>query len=111
MQVVYLWGAQSCTSSAHTAQELLVQFGQVNIDSKAYREAAAARVGLSIPSQVPLQSQDYAAKYDLASKLTKLKGVQGLKAQLYGLDAVMAGKGGSQAPAATEDASFDNLLK
>lgn len=89
----------------------MVQFGQMDIDSKVYRKAAAARVGLAIPEQAPLQSQDYAAKYDLASKLSKLKGVQGLKAQLYGLDAVMAGKGGSATTAAPEDASFDNLMK
>lgn len=80
----------------------------MDIDSKAYREAAAARVGLTIPDKVPLQAQDYAAKYELATKMTKLKGVAGLKAQLYGLESVLPDSASKKAESGS---SFDDLLR
>lgn len=76
-------------------QSLVVQYGQVDIDANQYREAAAKRVGLTIPDRVPLEAQDYASKYDLASKLSQLKGVAGLKAQLYGIESVLPKKSGA----------------
>ena len=81
-------------------QSLVVQYGQVDIDASQYREAAAKRVGLTIPDRVPLEAQDYASKYDLASKLSQLKGVAGLKAQLYGIESVMPKRAGKAAGAA-----------
>ena len=78
---------------------------------------------MTIPDRVPLESQDYASKYDLASKLSQLKGVAGLKAQLYGLESVIqkraAPKGAKAAPTSAAKAdqgpnaglSLEDMLK
>ena len=105
--------------SALRSQSLVVQYGQVDIDATQYREAAAKRVGLTIPDRVPLEAQDYASKYDLASKLSQLKGVAGLKAQLYGIDSVLpkkssSGSSKSSSPASqqkTSGPSLEDMLK
>lgn len=67
-------------------QGLLSKHGQVDIDSPEYREAAAQRVGVKIPDRLPLRQVDHVSKYDLANKVNKMKGIAGMKAQLYGIN-------------------------
>lgn len=69
-------------------QKLLSQHGQIDIDSQEYREAAAQRVGVKIPDRLPLREVDHVSKYDLANKVNKMKGIAGMKAQLYGINEI-----------------------
>lgn len=101
MRYIPSHGAIPARTFMFPSQSLVVQYGQVDIDATQYREAAAKRVGLTIPERVPLEAQDYASKYDLASKLSQLKGVAGLKAQLYGIESVLPKK--KPAAAAAQD--------
>ena len=108
---------------------LIARYGQIDIDSKNYREAAAARVGLALPEQEPIPEKDLVQQYDLAAKLHKLKGIAGMKAQLYGVADVLRDSSSpalrqladaldaqQTAPGATssglqESAGFSELLK
>jgi hypothetical protein len=83
-------------------QGLVAQLGQVDIDSPEYRAAAARRVGLAIPDRLPLKESDPVSRYDVAAKLSQLKGVAGMRAQLYGIDAVLGTK--RPAPASSDAA-------
>eukprot|EP01138_Halocafeteria_seosinensis_P006387 gb/GECG01006529.1/.p1 GENE.gb/GECG01006529.1/~~gb/GECG01006529.1/.p1 ORF type:complete len:231 (+),score=19.43 gb/GECG01006529.1/:1-693(+) len=69
-------------------KKLLSQHGQIDIDSQEYREAAAQRVGVKIPDRLPLREVDHVSKYDLANKVNKMKGIAGMKAQLYGINEI-----------------------
>ncbi len=72
------------------AQTLLESFGRKDIDSKDYRKAAAQRVGVKLPENLPLQFADPSEKYrkDLAARISRLHGVTAMKAELYGVEAL-----------------------
>jgi hypothetical protein len=93
-----------------STQRLVGRYGQVDIDAEDYRNAAAQRVGLAMPDRVPLQDpKDYAGKYDIAARLSQLKGVAGMKAQLYGAAAFNLDSGATTA-AATATSGADESV-
>lgn len=88
-------------------------------DKQDQRAAVAKYVGLEIPSGIPLDVQtstDFAGKYamSLAARsvdISKLKGIDNLKAQYYGVDAVIEEKVGKKVLDIAKAAAAKNDLE
>ena len=90
-------------------QYLIGEYKGADPDAPSQRSSVAKFVGLSIPEPIVTDAEDKGAKYREAVKVriagpkdaaaANLKGVDNLKAQLYGVEAVLKEKRGAAARA------------
>jgi hypothetical protein len=83
----------ACFEAVQDQNKLLSLYHGGDVDARDYRTKAAARVGLQVPSVVPLQPRDLASKYDTTGRAPKPEGVESMKQELFGKRRASKSKG------------------